>query len=93
MTTRLVVRRPFKNMFSPSIGRVQLSAKRAYMVVGRSRVSDKGGMGRGRLVQHGHPPFASGALYSVLGTWRQAVPPQRICEYGGGFSAKADVDF
>ena len=32
-------------MFSPSIGRVQLSAKRAYMVVGRSRASDKGERG------------------------------------------------
>ena len=40
-------------MFSPSIGRVQLSAKRAYMVVGRSRASDEGERG----VQRGHPPF------------------------------------
>ena len=64
-------------MFSPSIGRVQLSAKRAYMVVGRSRASDKGERGRG--VQRGHPPFIS----VVEGPWR--APTQKALH---GFKTK-----
>ena len=60
-------------MFSPSIGRVQLSAKRAYMVVSRSRASDKGEKGVGGF-QRGHPPFIS----VVEGPWR--APTQKALQ-------------